>query len=90
MPYHYQYTEAQLTPWFRMTTSPLRSGMYQIRSLASGEISEAWFLQGRWNLKFGLEMSPFRLNLQNYEWRGLNEEPVEEPIWDKNGVMHIS
>ena len=82
-----KYDANEVTPWFFMSQHPVRDGMYQIRSKATKNVFDGWFENGRWNLVFGFEMSPLRLALNQYEWRGLNAPPKVVSVWDENGEI---
>ncbi len=76
-----RYTEDQMTAWVIATRLPVIHGSYQLRSINSTEIVEAWYSDGRWQVGFDGVFSPLRLNPLKFEWRGLNFDPTTTSSW---------
>ena len=85
-----RYEEHQMTPWFRLAQSPSIPGRYELRSINTKEVFAGWYSDGRWQIAFNGEFSLIRLNLSQFEWRGLNFEPPRVSLWGEHGVINIT
>jgi len=69
------YPDDQMTPWFSLTMSPIRQGQYQLRLNNSRDIVDGRYADGRWQIGQDGFYSPLKLNLSQFEWRGLSFDP---------------
>jgi len=74
-----RYTEDQLTPWIRGTDLPFLPGRYQVKQRNPPKIMTGLFVDGRWKLEDGISEYPSIKPSSQFEWRGLNFEPKNEP-----------
>jgi len=73
-----------LTPWFKPTTQPVRDGLYVVRRV-DGECwhvcrwngaTATWYSAGTAGTEQMDVIGWERLNYQDFEWRGLVEQPA--------------